>query len=108
MTDTRNSKNLPFSPAELSVVEQLARGLSEKEIADELNLSYHTVNNHLRNIRERHKLQKNTEIIILYASYLSKKKFSFKEIKELGLAILFVVINICDYTQISMQHYRGL
>lgn len=102
MTDTRNSKNLPFSSAELSVVEQLARGLSEKEIADRLNLSYHTVNNHLRNIRERHKLQKNTEIIILYASYLSKKKFSLKEIKELGLSILFVTINVCDYTQIGM------
>lgn len=102
MTYTHNSKNLPFSPAELSVVEQLARGLSEKEIADKLNLSYHTVNNHLRNIRERHELQKNTEIIILYASYLSKKKFSFKEIKELGLSILFVTINVCDYTQINV------
>lgn len=102
MISTRNSKNLPFSPAELSVVEQLARSLSEKEIADKLNLSYHTVNNHLRNIRERHELQKNTEIVILYASFLSKKKFSFKEIKELGLAILFVFVNICDYTQINV------
>lgn len=102
MTDIRNSKNLPFSPAELSVVEQLARGLSEKEISDKLNLSYHTVNNHLRNIRERHELQKNTEIIILYASYLSKKRFSLKEIKELGLSILFVTINVCDYTQIRV------
>lgn len=102
MTDTRNSKNLPFSPAELSVVEQLARGLSEKEIADKLNLSYHTVNNHLRNIRERHKLQKNTEIIILYAASLSKKKASIKEVKELGFSILFVILNICDYTQINV------
>lgn len=102
MADIRNSNNLPFSPAELSVVEQLARGLSEKEIADKLNLSYHTVNNHLRNIRERHKIQKNTEIIILYASYLSKKNVSFKEVKELGLAVLFVFINICDYTQINV------
>lgn len=102
MLETDNNKNMPFSPAELAVVEQLARGYSEKEIAERLNLSYHTVNNHLRNIRERHKIQKNTEIIILYAASLSKKKVSFKEIKELGLSILFVIINVCDYTQIGV------
>ena len=102
MLDTDNDKKMPFSPAELAVVEQLARGYSEKEIADILHLSYHTVNNHLRNIRERHKLQKNTEIIILYATSLSKNKVSFKEVKELGFSILFVILNVCDYTQIHV------
>lgn len=102
MLETNNDKKMPFSPAELAVVEQLARGYSEKEIADRLNLSYHTVNNHLRNIRDRHELQKNTEIIILYAASLSKKKVSIKEVKELGLSILFVILNICDYTQINV------
>lgn len=102
MLDTNNSKKMPFSPAELSVVEQLTRGYSEKEIADKLNLSYHTVNNHLRNIRERHNLQKNTEIIILYAASLSKKKVSVKKVKELGFSILFVMLNVCDYTQINV------
>ena len=97
-----NSKKMPFSPAELAVVEQLARGYSEKEIADKLNLSYHTVSNHLRNIRERHKIQKNTEVIILYAVSLSKKDVSFKEIKDFGFSILFVLLNICDYTQINV------
>lgn len=97
-----NDTNLPFSPAELSVVEQLARGYSEKEIADKLHLSYHTVNNHLRNIRERHGLQKNTEVVILYAAHLSKKKVSFKMVKELGISILFALINICDYSQINV------
>lgn len=102
MFKNNNSKNLPFSPAELSVVKQLARGYSVKEIAERLNLSCYTVNNHLRNIRERYKIQKNTEIIILYASFLSKKKVSLKEIKELGFSILFVLLNICDYTQINV------
>ena len=102
MLDTDNDKNMPFSTTELAVVEQLARGYSEKEIADRLHLSYHTVNNHLRNIRERHELQKNTEIIILYAASLSKKKVSFKEVKELGFSILFVILNVCDYTQINV------
>ena len=106
MLEADNDKNMPFSSAELSVVEQLARGYSEKEIADRLRLSYHTVNNHLRNIRERHKLQKNTEIIILYAASLSKKKVSFKEIKELGFSILFVIIYLCDFTHIGAYHCR--
>ena len=102
MCKTDNSKNVPFSPAELSVVEQLTRGYSEKEIASKLNISFHTVNNHLRNIRERHNLQKNTEIIILYVTYLSKKKVSFKEVRELGLSILFIMVNVCEYIQINM------
>lgn len=102
MLETGNNKKMPFSPAELSVVEQLARGYSEKEIAERLNLSYHTVNNHLRNIRERYKIQKNTEIIILYAASLSKNKVSLKEVKELGFSILFAILNVCDYTQINV------
>ena len=102
MAGYSNSKNMPFSSAELSVVEQLARGYSEKEIADKLHLSYHTVNNHLRNIRERHKIQKNIEIVIIYASFLSKKKPSLQKVKELGLAVLFVMVNICDYTQMHV------
>ena len=97
-----NDKNVPFSPAELSVVEQLTRGYSEKEIATKLNLSYHTVNNHLRNIRERHGLQKNTEIVILYVAFLSKKNVTFKEIKEFGLSILFLMANVCEYIQIDV------
>lgn len=101
MTKIDNDKNMPFSPAELSVVEQLARGCSEKEIAYKLNISYHTVNNHLRNIRERHNLQKNTEVILLYATSLSKKKVSFKDVKELGLSILFIVVNVCEYIQMN-------
>lgn len=41
-----------FSEAELRVVKLLASGSSEKEIADRLCISRHTVDNHLRNIRE--------------------------------------------------------
>lgn len=51
-----------FSEAELRVVKLLASGSSEKEIADRLCISRHTVDNHLRNIRERFGLHKNTEI----------------------------------------------
>lgn len=53
-----------FSEAELRVVKLLASGSSEKEIADRLCISRHTVDNHLRNIRERFGLHKNTEISV--------------------------------------------
>lgn len=96
---TNNSNKMPFSKAELLVVEQLARGYSEKEIAEKLHLSFHTVNNHLRNIRTRYNLQKNTEVIILYATTLSKNNVSFRSVKELGLSILFGMVNICGNSQ---------
>lgn len=102
MEQTYNSTKVPFSPAEHQVVEQLSRGLSEKEIAENLHLSIHTVKNHLRNIRERNHIQKNTEVILLYATTLSKKMVSLREVKTLGLSILFVLLNICDYTQIRV------
>ena len=39
-----------LSPREKEILEFMVRGLIKKEIADQLNLSYHTVDNHLRNI----------------------------------------------------------
>lgn len=98
MSKANNNEKTSFSNAEMDVVEQLARGYSEKEIAEILHLSRHTVDNHLRNIRKRNNLQKNTEIIILYTLCLSRKKLSFKKVKEFGLSILFVAMNICDMT----------
>ena len=102
MVELYNSTKVSFSPAELRVVEQLSRGLSEKEIAEVLHVSIYTVKNHLRNIRERNHIQKNTEIIILYATYLSKKRVSLNEVKTLGFSILFILLNVCDYTQIRV------
>ena len=52
MKNQTNSVKTPFSTSELRVVELLAQGYTEKEIAEKLCISPHTVNNHLRNIRE--------------------------------------------------------
>lgn len=79
-----NDVNPSFSKAELRVVELLVRGYSEKEIADKLHISVHTVGNHTRNVREKNGLSKNTEIILLYIAYLNKKKFSLVTLRELG------------------------
>jgi DNA-binding CsgD family transcriptional regulator len=90
-----------FSEAELRVVKVLASGSSEKEIADRLCISRHTVDNHLRNIRERFGLHKNTEIILLYIAQLNHKPFSLANIKQYGLEVILVLVNICTYTDLK-------
>ena len=90
-----------FSEAELRVVKLLASGSSEKEIADRLCISRHTVDNHLRNIRERFGLHKNTEIILLYIAQLNHKPFSLANIKQYGLEVILVLVNICTYTDLK-------
>lgn len=87
--------------AELKVAELLAKGYSEKEIAERLNVSPNTINNHTRNIREKNGLSKNTEIILLYIAHINKKKFSLKNIREFGLSTILVLLNVCDISIIS-------
>lgn len=97
MSNKENSKKSPFTKAELRVVDLLARGFSEKEIADKLNISYNTVSNHTRNIRERHGLTKNSEVLLLYIAYLNNKSFSLANIRDLGLSTILILLNVCDY-----------
>lgn len=95
-----NSVNtLIFTKTEEKVVNLLARGYSEKEIAEKLFVSPHTIDNHLRNMRKKNNVNKNTELILLYIIYLSKKKFSLKDVKNFGVSILFLIINVCGYNQ---------
>lgn len=97
-----NAKTPSLSKAEIRVIELLTRGYSEKEIADKLNLSPHTVNNHMKNIKERNGLTKNTEIIPMYIAYIKHKKFSLKSLREYGLSIVMISVNICQYTKIDL------
>lgn len=87
-----------FAKAELRVMEMLVRGYSEKEAAERLHLSAHTVNNHLRHIRERHHVTKNTEVLLLYIAYLRKQSFSLRKLRELGLSAILIFVNVCQYT----------
>ena len=70
-----NSVNASLSAREKEVADLLARGLSEKEIAEKLFISPATVNNHTRNIREKFGLSKNSEIVLLYIAERNGKKF---------------------------------
>lgn len=95
--DVNSAKTL--SPREKQVADLLARGYSEKEIADRLNISSATVNNHTRNIRERFGLNKNSEIILLYIAERNKKKFNIRAIREYGVTIILVMINVCLFNR---------
>lgn len=55
-----------LSAREMEVLSHVTKGLSSTDIAKELNLSYHTVRAHRRNILEKLKL-KNTQELITYA-----------------------------------------
>ena len=91
-----NSVNASFSVREREIADLLARGLSEKEIAEKLFISPATVNNHTRNIREKFGLSKNSEIVLLYIAERNGKKFNLRSIREFGISIILVLINICE------------
>ena len=87
-----------FTKAEVRVMEMLVRGYSEKEAADKLHISVHTADNHLRHIRERHHVTKNTEVLLLYIAYLRNQSFSLRKLRELGLSAVLIFVNVCQYT----------
>ncbi|HEY8878777.1 MAG TPA: response regulator transcription factor [Roseateles sp.] len=55
---------LGISPRELEVLEQLAAGLSNKEIADKLHVSPHTVKTHVARLFEKLGARRRTEAIL--------------------------------------------
>ena len=61
-----SSNPLPLSARELEIVQLIAQGLVAKEIGRKLNLSTHTVYTHRKNIMEKLKLRRSSELV-LYA-----------------------------------------
>lgn len=96
-----NSANASFSTREREIADLLARGLTEKEIASKLHISPATVNNHTRNIREKFGLTKNTEIVLVYIAECNKKRFNLSMIREYGISVILVLLNVCHITEIS-------
>ena len=56
----------PLSARENEILSHLAKGLSYKQIADNLGLSPHTVNNHLRKIYGKLHVQTRTEAVVKF------------------------------------------
>ncbi len=55
-----------LSPREEEILRELAKGYSSKEIADRLNISYHTVKVHLKHIYEKLHVRSRTEALIRF------------------------------------------
>jgi DNA-binding NarL/FixJ family response regulator len=59
-----SSNPLPLSARELEIVQLIAQGLVAKEISRKLNLSTHTVYTHRKNIMEKLKLRRSSELVL--------------------------------------------
>lgn len=94
-----NSEKTLFTDREREIADLMARGLSEKEIAEHLNISPATVNNHTRNMRDKLHVNKNTELILAYIADVNHKKFSISEIRQFGVSIILILINICLFNK---------
>lgn len=104
MKDIENKENSPFSegdnPAltdrEKEVLELVGHGFSRKEIAGILHLSVKTVDKHISNIKEKYHISKSTEMIGVYTAIKKSKKFDLELLRQYGLQIFFILINLCD------------
>lgn len=94
-----NSVKTLFTGRERQIADLLARGFSEKEIAEQLCISPATVNNHTRNMREKLHVNKNTELILAYIADVNCKKFSIPEIRKFGVSVILILINICLFNK---------
>ncbi|MFT2008019.1 LuxR C-terminal-related transcriptional regulator [Pontibacter sp. 13R65] len=54
----------PLSPRETEIVQLIAAGKSTMQIADQLHLSYHTINSHRKNILRKLQIKSPAELII--------------------------------------------
>ena len=74
--------------------------MSEKEIGDKLFISPKTVSNHLDNIRRKIGVRKNIEIIAFYIASLRDKKFDLKLLREYGISIFILFLNVCTLNEL--------
>lgn len=70
-TFTRDVKDLPFSPRQLSVARALRKGTPNKIIAYDLNMCESTVKVHVREIMRKLKAKNRTEVAYLTNQYFS-------------------------------------
>jgi LuxR family maltose regulon positive regulatory protein/two-component system response regulator NreC len=64
--DSGTVKAMKLLPQALAILELAARGRTDKEIAQEVGLSIHTVDYHWRHIRNRYGLSSRTAIVARY------------------------------------------
>lgn len=95
MENKINTKKVLLTKKEIEVLKCVSSGLSEKEIAVRLNMKVGTARKHLENIRSKTGLTKNTELLGYLVAELNGKPFSLSKLREYGIAIFLIFINVC-------------
>lgn len=84
--------NRKLGQRELQVVQFVAWGASQKEIADELGISYRTVDNTVRHAKEKLGLQKNTELAAWWFCTTFGISFQLSPLRRKILAVCLALL----------------
>lgn len=95
MEDGINGDKTTISNRENEIIEELSHGLSKKEIGEKLFISPKTVDRHIDNIKKKIGVSKNIEIVAYYIATLRGKKFDLKLLREYGISIFILFLNVC-------------
>ena len=78
---------MKLSPAEREVALALCRGLSDKEVADMLCRSYHTVRTQRKAVYRKLGVSKDTELMAAMICEHKELEFSISRLREKGVAL---------------------
>ena len=76
-----------LSPAEREVALALCRGLTDKEVADMLCRSYHTVRTQKKSIYRKLGVSKDTELMAVMICKHKGIEFSIADLREKGVSL---------------------
>lgn len=99
MENDVNKVNSPIYNRENQIIEGLSHGLTEKEIGDKLYISPKTVDRHIDNIKKKIGVNKNIEIVAYYVATLRGKKFDLKLLREYGISVFILFLNVCTLNE---------
>ena len=95
-----NQEKRVISEQEELIIFYLSKGLSQKEIGEELNLSPKTVNNHITNIHNKLGINKTSELLGYYICLLKGKPFNLALMRKYGVAIFLILLNVCKLNEL--------
>ena len=95
-----NQEKRVISEQEELIIFYLSKGLSQKEIGEELNLSPKTVNNHITNIHNKLGINKISELLGYYICLLKGKPFNLALMRKYGIAIFLILLNVCKLNEL--------